>query len=97
MIKEYFDKSKAWIMEKPMNKIIAGVAGVAILFFLYKKFARKTTRRRRRYSRPIARRVTRRATRRRSSKGKPAWMVKGSLAARRRMAQIRRKKSKKLF
>jgi len=89
---EKFEALKAWVMS---NKIIAAVIGFFLLLLVYKKFVKKTYRRRRRTAlRPASR------PRRRYNRGgatKKAWQIKGSPAARRRMAQIRRKRSRKLL
>jgi len=95
---EKIEAVKAWIMS---NKLIAGIAGFILLLFVYKKFARKTYRRRRRtlprsVNYPVRRKRAGSTARRRPG-AKKAWQVKGSLAAKRRMAQIRRKRNSKLF
>lgn len=103
-MKETIEKIKTWVMA---NKTIAGVIGAVILLFLAKKISGKVTRRRRR--KPLPRSVgIRKVTRRRPTsvnrvirsgrnRGKKAWQIKGSEAARRHMAAIRRKRSRKLF
>lgn len=80
------------------NKILA--IGAAALLFLAPKLFRTTRRRRRRtqtYSVPTRRRsrvsIRRRnkpAAKRTGKKAKKAWQVKGSLAARRHMARLRK-------
>ena len=89
-MKEKFEALKTWVMN---NKVIAGIGAAVLLFFLYKKFARKSYRRRRR---SLPRSVyMRRRTRRsytRGGKAKRPWQIKGSLAARRHMARIRKRR-----
>lgn len=97
-MKEKFELIKAWIMN---NKIIAAIGASVILFFLYKKFGRRTTRRRRhsvlRPVRSVRRRSVNSVIRTGANRGKKAWQIKGSDAARRHMANIRRKRTKKIF
>jgi len=104
-MKEYFDKVIEWAKG---NKVIAGVIGAGVLFFLFKMLKKKTyTRRRRRLPRSVGMRRIGRPVRRRTSanrviksgrnRGKKAWQIKGSEAARRHMANIRRRRSRKLF
>ncbi len=93
-MKEKFEALKTWIMD---NKAVAALAGFVLLFFIYKKFVKRPRRRRRR---PIPRSVgypRRRRTYSRGGAAKKPWQIKGSLAARRHMAQIRRKRSRKLI
>lgn len=100
---ETFEKIKAWVMGNPY--LAAGAALLGILLFFPKLLRLGTTRRRRRrpvtYRRPVTRRrrmaapVARRRTKRNYAKGgarKKPWQIKGSLAARRYMAKIRRKR-----
>jgi hypothetical protein len=89
-----FEALKVWVMS---NKIIAAVIGFFLLLIVYKKFFKKTYRRRRRRVIPRSVGVRRRRTYTRGGTAKKAWQIKGSLAARRRMAQIRRKRSRKLL
>lgn len=97
-MKEKFEALKTWIMG---NKVIAAIGGIVLLLFIYKRFAKKTYRRRRRtLPRSVGYPVRRKrpgSTARRRPGAKKAWQVKGSLAAKRRMAQIRRKRNRKLF
>lgn len=96
-MKEKFEALKTWIMG---NKIVAAIGGVVILLLLYKKFARKTYRRRRRIPRSVGYPVRHKrpgSTARRRSGAKKAWQIKGSLAAKRRMALLRRKRNRKLL
>jgi len=98
---EYFEKIMAWI--KSNVWLSAGIGLLAILLF-FPKLLIGTTRRRRRYVRPTATRrrrrinkpsAPRRRTKRNYAKGgakKKPWQIKGSLAARRYMAKIRRKR-----
>jgi len=101
-MKEQFDKVKTWIME---HKAVGIIGAVLLLFILIKKFKGGSPRRRRR---SLPRSVGMRKTTRTSGsvnriiktgrhRGKKAWQIKGSPEARRHMALIRRKKSKKLF
>lgn len=95
-MKETFDKLIAWIKE---NKILAIVgAGIVTLLF-FPKLLRGTARRRRRRLSTVGRsygtRRRRTTTRRQYTKGgraKKPWQIKGSLAARRHMARIRRRR-----
>jgi len=92
------EKIKVWLMaNKTIAYIIAGVVAV----FLFKKFFKSPVRRRRNRVRVVNRPVRRRTvvrysparrTKTRTTGGKKPWQIKGSLAARRRMAQIRRRK-----
>ena len=102
-MKETIEKIKTWVMA---NKTIAGVIGAVILLFLAKKFSGKITRRRRR--KPFLRSVgmrknnppapaSNRVIKSGRNRGKKAWYEKGSEAARRHMAAIRRKRVRKLF
>jgi len=96
-MKEFFDNIFAWVKANIMLAVIIAIAS-AFIFFprTFKKLLGTTPRRRRR--RPLARSVgmyrrRRPATRRQYTKGgkaKKAWQIKGSLAARRHMARIRR-------
>jgi len=87
-------KLKLWFME---NKPLAIAGGLVLGLFLLMRIIKPGTRRRR--LRPGTRRYstkrfpTRRATKRVYTKGgkaKKPWQVKGSLAAKRHMAQIRK-------
>lgn len=87
-------KLKLWFME---NKPLAIAGGVVLALFVLMKVIKPKPRRRRltpgtrRYS--TKRFPTRRATKRVYTKGgktKKPWQVKGSLAARRHMAQLRK-------
>ena len=83
------EKVKTWIME---NKMIAIVIGALAVLFIFPKIFRTVRRKRR--SRPV-KNVTVRKTRRTYNKAagtKKAWQIKGSLAAKRRMAQLRKMK-----
>lgn len=92
-MKEKIEAVKTWLME---NKIVAYIGAAVILFMLYKKFGRKTYRRRRRtFPRSVGmrrRRSTNTIIKSGVNRGKKAWQIKGSEAARRHMAQIRRKR-----
>jgi len=101
-MKEYFEKAKAWVME---HKAVGIIAGLLVLFVLYKKFKGRSPRRRRRSlprsvgMRKVARtnRSFNRIIKTGRNRGKKAWQIKGSPEARRHMAAIRRKKTRKLF
>jgi hypothetical protein len=93
---DLFDKIKTWVLA---NKVIAGIIGAVLLFIAYKKFFRRRRVTHHRRSRTLPRSVG--THRRRSAnsiiksgvhRGKKAWQVKGSEAARRHMASIRRRK-----
>ena len=98
-MKETFDKALAWIKENVWLSV--GILAAVLLLFFPKllRSPRKRTRRRsapitrhRRIRRPKA--PVRRAKRNYSKSGakKKPWQIKGSLAARRRMAQIRKRR-----
>jgi len=92
-MKEKFEALKTWVMN---NKVIAAVAGLVVLVMIYKKFGKKTYRRRRSLPRSVNYPVRRKragSTSRRSGAKKP-WQIKGSPAARRRMALLRRKRNR---
>lgn len=101
-MEELKTKIMAWVEN---NKAIAAVIGIVAAIFIFKKLNRPTRRRRRRvavktYRRRTVRRMKSPVSRRRYSKtptGKKAWQVKGSLAARRRMAQLRARRRRKLI
>lgn len=97
-MKEKFEALKTWIMG---NKIVAAIGGVVLLLLLYKKFARRTYRRRRRsLPRSVGYPVRRKrpgSTARRRTGAKKAWQIKGSPAAKRRMALLRRKRNRKFL
>ena len=99
-MKEKFAAAIEWLKS---NKIAAVGLALVALIFVYKRFAKKTYKRRRRalprsVNYPVRRKRAGSTARRRTSRsGKPAWMIKGSPAARRRMALLRRKRNKKLF
>lgn len=87
-----------WLKE---NKLIAAGLGIAAVLVLMKKFGRKSYRRRRRLPRsvnyPVRRKRPGSTARRRSAGAKKPWQIKGSQAAKRRMALLRRKRNSKLF
>lgn len=94
-MKEFFDKAWTWIKSNMLISII-GAAVVTMLFFP-KLLKLGTTRRRRRRLATAGRSygVRYRKPRKPYTKGgkaKKPWQIKGSLAARRHMAQIRRRK-----
>lgn len=77
------------------NKWIAIAAGASVLFLLFgKKLLRNRTVRRRRVSKaaPYVRRKTTKRAYTTGGKAKKPWQVKGSLAAKRYMAALRRKR-----
>jgi hypothetical protein len=93
------DKIKLWLME---NKILAIAVGSLLGLLALRKLMPKPRRRVKRYK-PVSQKSGNRvATRRRISrakrvysvggKKKKPWQIKGSLAARRHMAQIRKKR-----
>lgn len=88
---EYFSKAIEWIKA---NKILAAVIGLALGVFLLPRILKKLKprRRRRRSYAVTTRRHRRPATRHYGIKRKRPWQIKGSLAARRHMARIRRRK-----
>jgi hypothetical protein len=103
-MKETFDKIVTWVKGN-LGIAIAAAAGIIVMLFFPKLLGiGKRTRRRRRYvplrvvrrrRSAIRRSPPRRSVRRQYTKGgkaKKAWQIKGSLAARRHMAQIRRKR-----
>jgi hypothetical protein len=98
-MKETFDKIITWVKNN-LWLAIGGAAIITLLFF--PKLFSATTRRRRRI-RPVTtrarsgRRLPRSVGRRKYTSGgkaKKPWQIKGSLAARRHMAQIRRRRRK---
>jgi hypothetical protein len=94
-MKETFDKVMEWLKE---NKMIAiGAAAIAVLLFFPKLLKFGTTRRRRRRTLPRSvgirrRRPTIRRRYNKAGKRLKAWQIKGSLAAKRHMAQIRKRR-----
>lgn len=77
------------------NKLVAGIlAGLVVLLIFGKKLFKAAPRRRRRHyaAAPVHRRrhLSVRSTRRRTKGAKKPWQVKGSEAARRHMARLRR-------
>lgn len=98
-MKETFDKIFTWIKG---NLLIAIGGAVVITLLFFPKLFKGTTRRRRRrvtYRAASGRRLPRSVGRRRKvytkgGKAKKPWQIKGSLAARRHMAQIRRRRRK---
>lgn len=89
---EQLDKILTWVKANPLAA--AGVALGAVM--ILKPAIFRTRRRRRRVSVAYRTRSHKKANRRKyslRSSGRPAWMVKGSPAAKRHMAQIRRKRA----
>lgn len=84
------------------NKVLAMAAGAVIALFALRKFMKPTRRRRRRTVSTGARRYLRRSSGRprvrtkrvytKGGKAKKPWQVKGSLAAKRHMARLRKMK-----
>jgi|WetSurMetagenome_2_1015567.scaffolds.fasta_scaffold216976_4 hypothetical protein len=98
---EFFNKVITYIKE---HKAVGIIAGLLLLFVLFKKLKRGAPRRRRRKVLPRsvgmskARRTNvNRIIKSGRNRGKKAWQIKGSEAARRHMAAIRRKRARKLF
>jgi hypothetical protein len=94
---DFFNKAIAWIKA---NLILSIVIGIAVIFIFFGRGVKKLfgPTYRARHHRSIVRHITRRKSLPRSAgthkmkstpKKKP-WQVKGSLAARKHMAQIRR-------
>lgn len=99
-MKETFDKIMVWVKSNMWLSI--GIGLVAIILFFPKLLKFGATRRHRRTYTPVTTRIRRRTykapvkrTKRSYAKGgakKKPWQIKGSLAARRYMAAIRRKR-----
>jgi len=81
-----FDKIKTWVVANPV--LAAGVAIGAVM--LLKPGLFRAKRRRRRPARKVSHKRTVRRRYNTKPAGKKAWQVKGSKAARLRMAKIRR-------
>lgn len=103
MKENIFDKVMNWVKSNPL--MAAGAGLLAIILFFPKIFRAARRRRSRRSYRPVVKYTRRRSlprsvglTRRgvprkqytKGGKAKKAWQIKGSLAARRHMAQIRK-------
>lgn len=90
-MKEKIEALKAWIMA---NKLIAVIVGLVVVIFLLRKklFRRRVNRRRSSIYNPVhtRRTRTRRTINKPGTKVKKPWQIKGSEAARRHMAKIRR-------
>jgi hypothetical protein len=91
---DFFNKAIAWIKA---NVLLSVLIGFAALTFFFPKVLRgifgTTRRRRRRIASMPARRTMHRTTKRhynKSGKAKKPWQIKGSEAARRHMAKLRR-------
>ena len=97
---DIFNKVLAWVKSNMWLSI--GIGLVAIILFFPRLLRMGTTRRRRRVVHHVATRIRRRIykapvkrTKRNYAKGgtrKKPWQIKGSLAAKRYMAAIRRKR-----
>lgn len=88
---EKLEKIKEYIKSNPVVAIGAGL--VVLLLFLPKLFRTVRRRRIRRNYRPlqaVRRRTTARRQYTKGGKAKKAWQIKGSLAAKRHMARIRK-------
>ena len=88
-----FTKILDWVKT---NLLYVGIGLVAVIFIIPKLF-KKAPRRRRHIPRSAGRRIPIRARRNKPAmtsggKRKKPWQIKGSLAARRHMAQIRRRR-----
>ena len=94
-MKEKFEAVKVWIMN---NKVIAGVVAFVLLMIIARKFMKRGARRRSVRRRPVGAIAYRRKSsvnrviKSGANRGKKAWQIKGSEAARRHMAAIRRKR-----
>lgn len=86
---EYFTKTFDWIKANPV--MAAGAAIGALL--LLKPGLFRAKRRRRRPAKAVSHRRTVRRRYNKAPAGKKAWQVKGSRAAKLRMARIRRLKA----
>ena len=91
-MKETFDKVLTWLKSNPLYAVAAALAVVLLFFPKILRFG-KNTRRRRSY-RPVTpyRRKTVRRSYTKGGKQKKPWQIKGSLAAKRHMAQIRKRR-----
>lgn len=100
-MKEFIDKLIAWVK----NNLLLAIGGAAVITLLFfpKIFRSSPRRRRRRLTtvgrsygtrrrRSIIRRPKPRKQYTKGGKAKKPWQIKGSLAARRHMAQIRRRR-----
>lgn len=83
-----FEKIKIWFEG---NKTLGYILIAVVALFAFKKFFKAPVKRRRNRIKVVNRPVRRRSTVR-STTGKKPWQIKGSLAARRRMAQIRKRR-----
>lgn len=82
-----FEKIKTWVEG---NKTAAIVIGAIVALFALQKLAKKTYRRRRRVSAAPRRRTAARRRYTKGGKAKKPWQIKGSRAAKLRMARLRR-------
>ncbi len=82
------EKIKTWIMENKMIAIVIGA--IAVLFFIPKLF--RTVRRRKKRINKSVPVIRRKRSYNKTATTKKAWQIKGSLAAKRRMAQLRKMK-----
>jgi len=91
-MKETIDKVLNYFKTNPLLAVGAVLAAVLLFFPKLLKFGSRT--RRRRSYRPVTpyRRKTVRRSYTRGGKQKKPWQIKGSLAAKRHMAQIRKRR-----
>ena len=94
-MKELIEKIKTWVTGNPALAAVAALAASFLLLPIIRKATRPVRRKRRAIKvKPVIRRTTIRKPRRVKNvkKGLKPWQIKGSLAAKRRMAQIRKKR-----
>lgn len=94
-MKELIEKIKTWVIGNPALAAVAALGASFLLLPIIRKAARPVRRKRRAIKvKPVIRRTTIRKPRRVKNvkKGLKPWQIKGSLAAKRRMAQIRKKR-----
>jgi hypothetical protein len=85
------EKLKLWVITHKTEALVGAATLATLIFMGARKSPRKKSRRKIKITNK-PRKVKRSYSKAPSLKKKP-WQVKGSLAAKRRMAQIRRKKS----
>jgi len=95
-MKELIEKIKTWVTGNPALAAVAALGASFLLLPILRKATRPVRRKRRaiKVKPVIRRRTTIRKPRRVKNvkKGLKPWQIKGSLAAKRRMAQIRKKR-----
>jgi len=93
---ELFEKIKTWITSNPILAAAAALAAsIVVLPFLKKAISPARRKRRSIKVKPVVKRKTVNRLPRKTKtvkKGLKPWQIKGSLAAKRRMAQIRKKR-----